>query len=65
MSRRGRKGAPSDEELLAALDRSVEVEGNVKAAELLEVSYRRASNCHESRHVIRRMRRVLEKHLGG
>ncbi len=63
MSRRGREGAPSDEQLLAALDRLVEVEGIVKAAEVLEVSYHTASNCQESRHVSRKMRGVLEKHL--
>ena len=63
MSRRGREGAPSDEQLLTALDRLVEVEGIVKAAEVLEVSYRTASNCHESRHISRKMRGVLEKHL--
>ena len=60
MSRRGREGAPSDEQLLAALDRLVDVEGIVKAAELLEVSYRTASNCQESRHVSRKMRGVLQ-----
>ncbi len=63
MSRRGREGAPSDEQLLAALDRLVEVEGIVKAAELLEVSYRTAANCQESRHVSRKMRGVLQKYL--
>lgn len=35
MSRRGRAGAPTDEQLLAALDRLVEVEGIVKASERL------------------------------
>ncbi|MCY4618421.1 MAG: hypothetical protein OXD50_07700 [Chloroflexi bacterium] len=62
MSKRGREGAPSDEQLLAALDRLVEVEGIVKASELLEVSCRTASNCQESRHVSRRIRGVLEKY---
>ena len=63
MSRRGRAGAPSDDVLLEALDRLVATEGIVQAADRLGVSYRAASNCHKSRHVSRRMRDVLEKHL--
>ena len=63
MSRRGRAGAPTDEQLLAALDRLVEVEGIVKASERLRVSYRTAANCHESRHVSRKMRGVLHKYV--
>lgn len=63
VSRKGRTRGPSDHELLAALDLLVAAEGIVKAGERLGVSYRTASNCHESRHVSRRMRDVLEKHL--
>ncbi len=63
MSKQGREGAHSDEQLLAALDRLVQLEGIVKAGELLGVTYRTASTCQESRQVSRRMRQVLEKHL--
>lgn len=63
MSRRGRAGAPTDEQLLEALDRLVEVDGIVKASERLGVSYRTAANCHETRHVSRKMRGVLHKYL--
>ncbi len=38
MSRRGREGAPGDEQLLAALDRLVEVEGIVKAGKRYGIS---------------------------
>ena len=61
MSRRGREGAPTDEQLLAALDRLVEVDGIVKASERLRVSYRTASNCHESRHISRRMSEAVAR----
>ena len=63
MSRRGREGAPSDDVLLEALDQLVETEGIVKAADRLGVTYRTASNCHESRHVSRRMRDALGRYL--
>ena len=62
MSRRGPAGAPTDEQLLAALDRLVAVKGIVKASQRLGVSYRTASSCHESRHVGREMRGVLHKY---
>lgn len=39
------------------------MEGIVKAAERLRISYRTAGNCHESRHVSRKMREMLCKHL--
>lgn len=63
MSRRGREGAPSDDILLAALDLLVEREGIVEAGERLGVNYRTAAKCLEERHVSRRMRQALEKHL--
>ena len=63
MSRRGRAGLPSDDVLLQALDLLVETEGIVKAADRLGVTYRTASGCYESRHVSRKMRGVLGKHL--
>ena len=63
MSRRGREGAPSDEVLLTALDLLVESEGIVEAGERLGVNYRTAAKCLEERHVSRRMRQALEKHL--
>ncbi|MYA01863.1 MAG: hypothetical protein F4Y35_08765 [Chloroflexi bacterium] len=63
MSRKERAGAHADEELLAALDRLVAAEGVVKAGERLGVNYRTAASCLETRHVSRRMRDVLEKHL--
>lgn len=61
--RRGRDWGPSDDELLAALDRLVEQEGIVEAGERLEVNYRTAAKCHESRHVSRRMREALRKYV--
>ncbi len=63
MSRRGREGAPSDEVLLAALDRLVASKGIVEAGERLGVNYRTAAKCLEERHVSRRMRQALEKYL--
>ncbi len=61
--RRGRDWGPSDDELLAALDRLVEQQGIVEAGERLEVNYRTAAKCHESRHVSRRMREALRKYV--
>ena len=61
--RRGRDWGPSDDELLEALDRLVEQEGIVEAGERLEVNYRTAAKCHESRHVSRRMREALRKYV--
>ena len=65
MRRRGRPGAPTDEQLLAALGRLVEVEGIVKASERLGVSHRTAANCHESRQVSRKMSGTLHKYVRG
>ena len=61
--RRGRDWGPTDDELLAALDRLVEQQGIVEAGERLEVNYRTAAKCHESRHVSRRMREALRKYV--
>ncbi len=61
--RRGRDWGPSDDELLETLDRLVEREGIVEAGERLEVNYRTAAKCHESRHVSRRMREALRKYV--
>ena len=63
MSRRGREGAPSDDVLLQALDRLVASKGIVEAGDQLGVNYRTAAKCLEERHVSRRMRQALEKHL--
>ena len=63
MSRRGRAGAPADEQLLEALDRLIEDEGIVEPSERPGVSDRTAANCRESRRVSRKMRGVLHKHL--
>lgn len=64
MSRPRREGAPSDNVLLEVLDRLVKVDGIVKAADRLGLTYRTASGCLESRHVSRRMRDALSKYLG-
>ena len=63
MSRRGREGTPSDDVLLQALDRLVASEGIVEAGDRLGVNYRTAAKCLDERHVSRRMRQALEKHV--
>ena len=63
MSRKGRERGPSDDVLLAVLDRLVERQGIVEAGERLGVNYRTAAKCLDERHVSRKMREALRKHL--
>ena len=64
MSRRGRdRGGPSDDELLAALDRLVEREGIVEAGEQLGVNYGTVAKCHDDRQVSPRIREALRKYV--
>lgn len=63
MRRKGRQRGPADDVLLVDLDQLVKVDGIVKAADRLGMTYRTGSNCLESRHVSRKMRDALGKHL--